>query len=182
MNQALVVTLAVTAVVVAVASGAVVLVSLSGRRRLRAELAAARADVDVLRARIDALATAGPAEDPGRERPEFVITSLRDDAGETVPRPPSDIRAGRDVAVPETTPSTLSAGEFASVALGESLVRVLSFGYGVRRALSAENRNRIRFEIRREVKRSRRQRRRDLKEAKRHLRADQRADLTEDAA
>ena len=84
---------------------------------------------------------------------------------------------------PATTTSTpLSAGQFASVALGESLVRVLSLGYGVRRALTAESRNRIRFEMRREVKRSRRQRRRDLKEAKRHLRADQRADLTEDAA
>ena len=47
---------------------------------------------------------------------------------------------------------------------------MLSLGYGVRRALSAENRNRIRFEMRREVKRARRQRRRDLKEAKRHLR------------
>ncbi len=35
---------------------------------------------------------------------------------------------------------------------------LLSLGYGVRRALSAENRNRIRFEMRREVKRARRQR------------------------
>ncbi len=68
------------------------------------------------------------------------------------------------------TGTALTAGRFASVAVGESLVRVLSLGYGVRRALSAENRNRIRFEMRREVKRARRQRRRDLKEAKRHLR------------
>jgi len=51
-------------------------------------------------------------------------------------------------------------------------VRLVSLGYGVRRALSAENRNRIRFEMRREVKRARKQRRRDLKEAKRHLRAE----------
>jgi hypothetical protein len=58
---------------------------------------------------------------------------------------------------------------------------VLSFGYGVRRALSAENRNRIRFEMRREVKASRRRRRRDLKEAKRHLRHVT-TDRTEDAA
>ena len=36
-------------------------------------------------------------------------------------------------------------------------------------ALSAENRNRIRFEMRREVSRSRRQRRQDIKEARRHL-------------
>ncbi len=57
------------------------------------------------------------------------------------------------------------------MALGESLVRVLSLGYGVRRALSAENRNRIRFEMRREVRRSRKQRRRDLRTAARTLRA-----------
>ena len=76
----------------------------------------------------------------------------------------------------------VSAGQFASAALGESLVRVVSLGHGVRRALSAENRNRIRFEVRREVKRSRRQRRRDLKEAKRHLRADLRPERDEDAA
>jgi hypothetical protein len=53
------------------------------------------------------------------------------------------------------------------VALGESLVKIASFGYGVRRALSAENRNRIAFEMRREVKRSRRKRRLDVKQARR---------------
>jgi len=58
----------------------------------------------------------------------------------------------------------------------------VSLAYGVRRAMSAENRNRIRFEMQREVKRARRQRRRDLKEAKRHLRSEQRTGLTEDAA
>jgi hypothetical protein len=66
--------------------------------------------------------------------------------------------------------------------LGESLVRLVSLGYGVRRALSAENRNRIRFEVRREVKRSRRQRRRDLKDARRHVRSRAGTDLSEDAA
>jgi hypothetical protein len=48
--------------------------------------------------------------------------------------------------------------------------------------MTPENRNRIRFEMQREVKRARRQRRRDLKEAKRHLRTGQRTELTEDAA
>ena len=67
------------------------------------------------------------------------------------------------------------------MALGESLVTIASFGYGVRRALSAENRNRIGFEMRREVRRARKQRRRDLREAKRHLRA-QTIDDAEDAA
>ena len=180
MTPALIVTLAAVAVVVA--AGAVALRgSRRERRRLTAQVEAAHADVDALRERVEELsrrlADADPATATGREAREFVITSLPDGSLRgTLAAAPED-ESGDD---PATT--SLSAGQFASVALGESLVRVLSFGYGVRRALSAENRNRIRFEMRREVKRSRRQRRRDLKEAKRHLRADQRADLTEDAA
>ena len=79
-----------------------------------------------------------------------MITSLPDGTLRGTPAAADDEPA-------TTTASTpLSAGQFASVALGESLVRVLSLGYGVRRALTAESRNRIRFEMRREVKRSRR--------------------------
>jgi hypothetical protein len=59
------------------------------------------------------------------------------------------------------------------VALVESAVRVASLAHGVRRALSAESRNRIRFEMGREVKRSRRQRRREVRHARRHLRRDE---------
>ncbi|QWZ09389.1 hypothetical protein KRR39_06350 [Nocardioides panacis] len=172
MNPALVVTLA--AAVVVVASVVAVAVSLSGRRRLQAQLDAARADVDALRSTVADLAAAPPPAAPPvappvpDDEPEFVITSLP--AGS----PPRPDRAGTDLAVP--------AGQFASVALGESLVRVVSLGHGVRRALSAENRNRIRFEIRREVKRSRRQRRREVKEARRHLRTDLAPGRDEDAA
>ena len=50
--------------------------------------------------------------------------------------------------------------------LRESLVKAASLGYGVRRALAPETRNRIRFEMKREVKRSRRQRRAELKEVR----------------
>jgi hypothetical protein len=74
--------------------------------------------------------------------------------------------------------TAVSRREFASVALSESAVRVVSVAAGVRRALSAENRNRIRFEIRREVRRSRKQRRLDLKEARRQLRAEQATQAT----
>lgn len=176
MTPALIVTVAAVAVVVA--AGAVALrASRRERRRLAAQVEAAHADVDALRERVEELSRRLAETDPGvtgREAREFVITSLPDGRLRGTLAAPED--------EPATTPTPLSAGQFASVALGESLVRVLSLGYGVRRALSAENRNRIRFEMRREVKRSRRQRRRDLKEAKRHLRADQRADLTEDAA
>jgi hypothetical protein len=108
---------------------------------------------------------------------EFVITSLPD--GEL-----SASLAAQENDAPAT--QQLSAGQFASVALGESLVRLISLGYGVGRALSPENRNRIRFAMRQEVRRARRQRRRDVKEARRHLRARQAAgeasDLRSDAA
>jgi hypothetical protein len=170
------VTVAAVAVVVAVVGAVALRGSRAERRRLASQVVATHADVEALRERVEELSrrpAAGPTT-AGGEVHEFVITSLPDGTLRGTPAVPDD------EPVPTATP--LSAGQFASVALGESVVRVLSLGYGVRRALSAENRNRIRFEMRREVKRSRRQRRRDLKEAKRHLRADQRADLTEDAA
>jgi type II secretory pathway pseudopilin PulG len=135
-------------------------------RRTRAELAASRADLAGLRAEVDGLrAAASRAELEPRpvHEQEFVITTLPD--GTT----PAQTAVPDDERLPVRQ---LRAGEFASVALGESMVRLVSLGYGVRRALSAENRNRIRFEMRREVKRARKQRRRDLKEAKRHLRAE----------
>ena len=152
-------------------------VSAASRRRLRGELAASRAEVGELSRRVHALdeavaaARAVPAAPAaGRPEREYVIT-----------------RVGGDVVAATTTtttaspvaPAPLSAGQFASVAVGESLVRLLSLGYGVRRALSAENRNRIAFEVRREVKRSRKERRREVKQARRHLRT---ARLDQDAA
>lgn len=53
-----------------------------------------------------------------------------------------------------------------SVTLGEPLVKLAALGYGVRRALSAESRNRIAFEMRREVKRARKERRRAARRAR----------------
>jgi hypothetical protein len=149
-----------------------------GRRRLARELGASREDVASLRGqvedlsrRLDATRPSAAADRAAEASREFVITTLPDDSA-------ADATAG------ELTVS--SAGGFASVALAESVVRLLSLGYGVRRALSPENRNRIRFEMRQEVKRARRQRRRDLRDAKRHLRAQhsggERADLRSDAA
>ena len=154
-------------------------VTLAGRRRLRRDLDAARATVAELAARVESLdaALAKPAEQPEavpaprvRQDPEYVITTVGDASA------PARETPG------ETAPAALTAGQFVSVAVGESLVRVLSFGYGVRRALTAENRNRIAFEMRREVKRSRKQRRREVKEARRHLRTADRDTFTENAA
>lgn len=177
MTPALIVTVAAVATAL-VAGAAALQASRRDRRRLAAQLESAQADVEALRARVEEVCSRlndGTSGGAGPEAHEFVITSLPDGTLRGTLAPSDD--------EPTTTVSSqLTAGQFASVALGESLVRVLSLGYGVRRALSAENRNRIRFEMRREVKRSRRQRRHDLKEAKRLLRADQRGDIAEDAA
>jgi hypothetical protein len=58
-----------------------------------------------------------------------------------------------------------------SATLGEPLVKVAAFSHGVRRALSPESRNRIWFEMRREVRASRRRRRQLRKRLEREYRA-----------
>ncbi len=66
----------------------------------------------------------------------------------------------------------------------ETVVQAAALAAGLRRPISPESRNRIRFEMRREVKRARKQRRADLREARREWEARQRArvDLDEDDA
>jgi hypothetical protein len=64
---------------------------------------------------------------------------------------------------------------FADIVAREAVVKAASWTHGVRRALAPEVRNRIRFEMRREVKRARKQRRADLKAALRDLQARERA-------
>jgi hypothetical protein len=167
--------LSVTIVLVVLGLVAVLAVAVAGRRRLERQLQSARADLGRLQDRLDALARSLPSPaaaggPPARE--QYLITSLADqpETSDGVPglaaRP-----AGHDLV---------------TLALAESTIRLAALAHGVRRALSPENRNRIRFEMRQEVKRARRQRRRDLRDAKRHLRAQQsggeRADLRSDAA
>src|SRR3954471_22493654 len=129
------------------------------RRRLGAARQAVGGELREVRSRLERLEEPSAARGPGdptvgpdrAAAAEYLITTLADEQT-------------------EPAPSQMTSGQFASVAVGESLVRVASLAHGVRRALSAEQRNRIRFEMGREVKRSRRQRRRDVKDARRHLR------------
>ncbi|MGZ5417007.1 MAG: hypothetical protein ACXWDI_07490 [Nocardioides sp.] len=139
--------------------------ALSGRRRLEDSLAASLEELATVQRRLDALARRVEPR-PVVAETEYVITT----AGEPDPA---------DLPVAATPMAPVSAGQFASVAAGESLVRLVSLGYGVRRALSEENRNRIGFEMRREVRRSRKQRKREVKQARRFLRE---TSMTEDAA
>jgi hypothetical protein len=56
-----------------------------------------------------------------------------------------------------------------SATIGEPLVKAAAFGHGLRRALGAQSRNRIWFEVRREVRRARKQRRQDMRTAYRRM-------------
>ena len=114
-------------------------------RRARAAEQAARAEVEALRERLDALAAelAASRGAAGAVPPatEFVITT----AGE-----------------PQAA-ATVADRAALSLTVGEPLVKAAAFGYALRRALSAESRNRITFEMRREVRRTRKARRREAR-------------------
>jgi hypothetical protein len=124
------------------------------RADLEAMLVAAREETDDLRRRLDELAERTSSVEP--RQAEFVITHVGD-RGEGAAR----------AVVPDRV--VLSA------TLGEPLVKVAAFTHGVRRALSAESRNRIWFEMRREVRAARRRRRRLVKDYLREARAAERA-------
>jgi len=142
-------------------------------RRTRRELTQTRLEAAELRSRVDALAEQlrvpepAPTTAPSTAPTEFVITAMGVDNAD---EPPVQRLEGR---------------LFADIVLRETVVRAVSLTHGVRRALAPETRNRIRFEMRREVKRSRKQRRADTKAALRDWEARQRTlvDLDdEDAA
>lgn len=64
---------------------------------------------------------------------------------------------------------------FADIVAREAVVKAASWTHGLRRALSAENRNRIRFQVRQETRRAGRDRRAETKQALREYRARERS-------
>jgi hypothetical protein len=108
------------------------------------------------------LVTGAGAPSSTNEQREYLITRLGNDRDEPAP--------------------ALETRLFADLVLRESVVKAASWVYGVRRGLSPENRNRIWFEMRREVKRARKQRRAEEREAIREWRARQRSALREEDA
>jgi hypothetical protein len=139
--------------------------------RLERELAASRADLAALAQRVEALTEEKNPSQVHTEQ-EYVITDLPQQHDSAALTRLSPQRSDDSVGQVSETPAEVTTGAFASLVLGESLVKAVAFGHGLQRALSPENRNRITFEMRREVKRSRKQRRRDLKQARRSLRED----------
>jgi hypothetical protein len=134
-----------------------------GRRASARERASARADVADLRARLEELERERRTPTVATEA-EFVITGL---GSEPEPEP--------------APAAAIDGAAFADTVLRETVVKAASLAHGVRRGLAPATRNRIRFEMKQEVRRSRRQRRADLKQAQRDLHARQRAMLAEEA-
>ena len=156
MNQALWAALGATAALLLVLLVVGVLLA-AGSRRARARedaLASARTDMEALRSQVEELSAALAASQGAAELStaptEYVITT----AGEA---------SSRRQDLPQVPERAVL-----SVTLGEPLVKLAAFGYGVRRALAPESRNRIAFEMRREVKRARKQRRRAARRARVH--------------
>jgi hypothetical protein len=139
-----------------------VVLMVTRRRRSRADLeamlVAAQGEIDDLRHRLEELTAPRAVAAP--QQADFVITQVGEpDTGES--------RAPDAIDVPDRL--VLSA------TFGEPLVKAVAFSHGVRRALSAESRNRIWFEMRREVRASRRRRRQLRKQLEREYRAHLRA-------
>jgi hypothetical protein len=139
----------------------------AGRRaqaRLLQQLALAQADVQALSERIEALsgevAEARRTADRRELAPQVITGLVLEADADTTPREAQlvqAIEAGRPQWVPAKP-------------LREALIRSVSLGHGVRRALAPDMRDRILLEMRAEVRRSRRQRKAELKAVKRYLR------------
>jgi hypothetical protein len=125
------------------------------------------AQVGRLLASSDPIGTFSPVEnlqdgslDENPAAPEYVITHVGEPEAEPVPTVPGPV--------------------FADLLLKETVVQTASLFHGLRRALSPETRNRIRFHMRLEVKRSRKQRRSELRAVRREWAARQRAAMAAD--
>jgi hypothetical protein len=137
------------------------------RARRSGALAArlAQAELSDLRARIHALEDTHETTSRVSAPVEYVITGL-----------------GDDTASEGAAPARVDGAMFADTVLRETVVRAASLASGVRRGLAPATRNRIRFEMKQEVRRSRKQRRADLRTAQRDLHARQRQTMTGDVA
>lgn len=152
------------ALMVALAALALARVRAASRR----DVASAHAEAADLRHRLDELERTVSGAGGGSAIESVVVSTSLDRPG-TLDRP--DV-----VSTPLDRPGS---GLFADLVLRESVVKAASWAHGVRRALSPENRNRIRFEMGREVKRARKSRRAEIQEALRAHRARARATGTE---
>jgi hypothetical protein len=78
-------------------------------------------------------------------------------------------------------PRPIDGRLFTDIVARETVVRAAGWTHGLRRALSPETRNRIRFEVRQETRRAARGRRAEMKQALREFRARERAATRDEA-
>lgn len=135
-------------------------------RSVHAEVASLRAQVEDFERR-----PAPPARPRADADPDFVITRLVD--GDALPTTapttePATATANATPTGPGGAVERVDSALFADLVLRETVVKAASLTHGLRRALAPESRNRIRFEMGREVKRARKQRRAEVKAARRH--------------
>ena len=158
-------------------------------------LAAALREVRMRVAALETSAVRSPGFETGASAPSSTNDrhsappSTTEPAVEEVARRPSRHPVSDDSVItrlgsePEDEPApTLETKLFADVVLRETVVKVASLAYGVRRGLSPANRNRIWFEMRREVKRARKERKAEEREAIREYRARRRSAVQESEA
>ncbi len=146
---------------IGVALVAVALAVRASRRAARAEASVATLveRLEVLESGVPPATTTHTATRRADPAPgAFVITRL--DESE---RP--DVPVARDI----------DGRLFADIVARETVVKAASWTHGLRRALSADNRHRIRLEVRREIRRAGRDRRAETKQALREYRARERA-------
>lgn len=157
-------------VVVALLAAVVVLARSLRRSRRHTEelLAAAASDADALREQLAGLEVRLRTQSSAVETRDRVPVAVVDDREYLI----TDLGQDRG---PRTPARVVPAPLFADIVLRESVIKTAALAAGLRRALSPEVRNRIRFEMRREVKRSRKERKLMLKAARRDWEARQRA-------
>jgi hypothetical protein len=146
----------------AVALAALLLALLGVRRARRAEALAARLADRVALLESPVTDVPRPVADDA-DATAYVITGLE-------PHPTDRDEPGR---VPVAAP--IDGRLFADIVARETVVKAASWTAGLRRALSAESRNRIRFQVRQETRRAGRERRAETKQALREFRARERA-------
>jgi hypothetical protein len=157
------------------AAGAVALVALAVA--LLAQRRARRAEslVASLSERVAVLSTpaaqAPPVADSGTTA--FVITHVGE-SDEPAEHP------GATGAVPVARP--IDGRLFTDIVARETVVKAAGWTHGLRRALSPETRNRVRFAVRQETRAAGRERRAEMKQALREFRARERAAVREDVA
>ncbi len=149
-----------------VALAALLLALRAGRRAARAEELA-----ESLAARLHALESpSAEVPPPAADEAAFVITHVGT----------PEVHEAAPVA------QDIDGRLFTDIVARETVVKAASWTAGLRRALSPESRNRIRFAVRQETRRAGRERRSEMKQALREFRARERAsvgrDLGEDVA